>query len=122
MRSSTKLFAKSPHSIPEFSPWGASLLSSIPPEILEPLRRKLRVAHRMLDVLVAKVMLSADPPTAPYSDFWRVFLLPYLPGGSGHAAAGFFFFNASPTARIQSPSTLTLLGSAPVGLGLLSDI
>ena len=36
---------------------GASLLSSIPPEVLETIRRKLRVAHSVLDVLVAEVVL-----------------------------------------------------------------
>jgi hypothetical protein len=45
---------------------GASLLSSIPQEVPEPIRRKLDVAHGILDVLMPQVMLSADPPTAPY--------------------------------------------------------
>jgi hypothetical protein len=31
---------------------------SIPPEVLEPIRRQLGVAHRVLDVLVAKVCLQ----------------------------------------------------------------
>jgi hypothetical protein len=51
-----------------------------------------------------------------------VFLLPYRPAGSGHPAAGFFFFNASPTARVQSLPAATCLLSGPVGLGLSSDI
>ncbi len=33
-------------------------LLSIPPEILEPLRRKLGVSHRVLDVLVPEVVLQ----------------------------------------------------------------
>ena len=39
---------------------GCALRTSISPEILEPGRRQLGIAHRMLDVLVAKVSLKGS--------------------------------------------------------------
>ena len=64
---------------------GASLLSSIPPEILEPIWRKLCVAHGVLDVLVAEVMLNGPRVVSVVGEFVAACVAEHL-GVNGEGA------------------------------------